>query len=255
MIDISTWDTARDLRVYALPDGRGLYINGVAAIVTREPAIVGAEAAPSGLATGVNKWLAWPVIARGVRDAIVAVLPAPAPTAAKPDAEKCRVCDDTGETECECCDGQGTLHCGKPACGRFHECDTCDGTGRADCDCDTPPAKDEPIRSLRVGVVGERVAAGVNHPFHVDPHNGREVGHVGREGASEREAGQRRAAQESRRGQDAHKQRVQPVNQGTHRTVAGHQAGQAGGDQPLVAFRHNEAERVNRGAVLGHDGE
>lgn len=150
-IDISTWDTERDIRVYTLPDGRGLYVNGVAAVVTREPAIVGAEAAPHSLVTGVAEWLAWPVIARGVRDAIVAVLPAPAPPAAKPEAERCRACDDTGERECKCCDGQGTLDCGNPVCGRFHECDTCDGTGRADCDdCDTPPAKDEPIRSLRV---------------------------------------------------------------------------------------------------------
>ena len=81
------------------------------------------------------------------------------------------------------------------------------------------------------------------------------MGHVEREGVSEREAGQRRAAEESRRGQAAHEKRVQPVNQGTHRTVAGHQVGQAGGDRTRVAFQRKEEERVHRGAVLSHDGE
>lgn len=151
-VDISTWDTERDIRVYTLPDGRGLCTNGVAALVTRELAIVGAEAAPPGLVSDVAEWLAWPVIARGVRDAIVAVLPAaPEPTPPKPDAEKCRACDDTGEVDCGCCDGQGSLDCDNPMCGRWHECGTCDGTGRTDCeDCDTVPAEDGPIRAASV---------------------------------------------------------------------------------------------------------
>ena len=150
-VDISTWDTERDIRVYTLPDGRGLCTNGVAALVTPR-AIDGAEIAPSSLVTGVNEWLAWPVIARGVRDAIVAALPADIDDAPqKPEAERCRTCDGTGETECGCCEGQGTLDCGNPVCGRHHECDACDGTGRSDCDdCDIKPAKDVPIRSLRV---------------------------------------------------------------------------------------------------------
>jgi hypothetical protein len=43
----------------------------------------------------------------------------------------CPMCSDTGEVECEDCDGSG-VDC--PHCGRG-DCGTCNGTGTVSCEC------------------------------------------------------------------------------------------------------------------------
>jgi hypothetical protein len=47
------------------------------------------------------------------------------------EKETCPACNDTGEVECDECDGNG---CDCPACGRG-ECRQCGGTGLMECSC------------------------------------------------------------------------------------------------------------------------
>lgn len=136
--DLSAWGSRhRGVDTLALPDGRVLYNDGHAALVTRETESVTAPKPGKDFTEVVLRWADTSQRERttSLRDAIVALLPPP--LAPKPEAEKCTTCNDTGVVECECCGGSGSLDCSKVGCAREHECSACEGSGETDCeDCE-----------------------------------------------------------------------------------------------------------------------
>ncbi len=137
--------------------------NGVAAhlpaamsaamLITSQPAPDGAPPVPNATLAFVE--MPRPKSAKTIDvAALLAMLPALPPPVDPATKSVCKSCKGTGEKECECCDGEGTISCNAVNCGRNHTCDTCDGTGTAACDCEEGEALKGPTVYACIRILG-----------------------------------------------------------------------------------------------------
>ncbi len=126
--DLSAWENGgRVVRTFRMGVADVLRTNGCAALYERDATPPdGCEVAGEDTTCTIATWLDDHGATRTttLRDRIVTAIP---------KSLSCDECDSTGIVECECCDGEGALHCSNVGCERNHGCDACSGAGVTNC--------------------------------------------------------------------------------------------------------------------------